>query len=249
MTTAPTAYIICGTPRSGSTLLCEMLAASGVAGRPNSYYRSVTSWADRWNLPYPDGTETAAFDHAYLAAMSREGRAGTGIFGLRIMWASIAEAAMRMRRLYGEATDIVAGFEDAFGPALYIHLSRRDKVAQAVSLLRAERSGLWHLSADGSVLEGAAAPQDVVYDAARIAEIVAELESDDADWDAFFASNEITPLRLTYETLAADPRQVLADILAALGRDPAIARTVAVATSKMGDATSREWVERFKASR
>jgi len=33
------AYLICGTPRTGSTLLCDLLRATGIAGRPESYFR------------------------------------------------------------------------------------------------------------------------------------------------------------------------------------------------------------------
>lgn len=245
------AYVICGTPRSGSTLLCEMLAASGVAGRPHSFYRqqSITHWADRWGVDYADGVDTKDFDHRYLSAMRREGTAGTGIFGVRVMWVSVAEASTRLERVQGGTADIAERFEHAFGPVLYIHLTRNNKVAQAVSLLRAERSGLWHLSADGSVLEGANKPEAVAYDADRLAAIVAERESDDAAWEQFFAERRIEPLRLVYETMTLDPQNALAAILTALGRDPSIASTVPVKTAKMGDATSREWVERFEHER
>lgn len=251
MTQRFSAYVICGTPRSGSTLLCEMLAASGVAGRPHSFYRqqSITHWADRWGIDYADGVDTQDFDQRYLNAMLREGTAGTGIFGVRIMWVSVAEAAARLERVHGGTADIAERFEQVFGPTLYIHLTRNDKVAQAVSLLRAERSGLWHLSADGSVLEGADKPEAVTYDADRLAAIVAELESDDAAWERFFTERRITPVRLVYETMTIDPQNALASILAALGRDPAIASTVPVKTAKMGDATNREWVERFEHER
>ena len=33
-------YIICSTPRTGSTLLCSLLRATNVAGIPESYFRS-----------------------------------------------------------------------------------------------------------------------------------------------------------------------------------------------------------------
>ena len=31
-------YLVCATPRSGSTLLCEGLESTGVAGRPREYF-------------------------------------------------------------------------------------------------------------------------------------------------------------------------------------------------------------------
>jgi trehalose 2-sulfotransferase len=241
-------YVICGTPRSGSTLLCEMLAATGVAGRPNSYYRaqSVLHWAERWGLEPPSGPDDVDFDRRYLPAMLREGRNGTGTFGLRLMWGSMADASRRLDAVYGGSADIAERFEEAFGATLYIHLSRLDKVAQAVSLVRAEQSGLWHLAADGSVFEGTSSPQPVAYDGPRIGAVFNELKRDDAAWDDFFARHQIEPLRLTYEAVTADPHTALARILVALGRDPEIANTVAVGTAKMANATSLEWSDRFR---
>ena len=240
-------YVICGTPRSGSTLLVEMLISTGIAGRPNSYFReqSIADWADDWGVDRSHGMDDAAFDARYVPAMLQIGRAGTGIFGLRIMWSSVADAARRLGRIYGPA-DVTALFEQAFGPVLYIHLSRQDKVAQAISLVRAEQSGLWHLAADGSVYEGAETPRPNVYDASRIAAVFAELNSDDAAWEAFFASRRITPVRLVYETMTADPQAALASILAALGLDVDVAKGVSVGTAKLASSTSREWAERFR---
>src|SRR5204862_7996684 len=34
-------YLICATPRSGSTLLCEALKAGGIAGIPEEYFEAL----------------------------------------------------------------------------------------------------------------------------------------------------------------------------------------------------------------
>lgn len=251
MTKTPRAYIICGTPRSGSTLVCEMLAASGVAGRPNSYFRpqDVAWWAEQWHVPLAAGIETADFDRAYLSAMRREAAAGTGVVGLRIMYSSLVEAQRRLNRAAGAERSVAEALEHAFGPILYIHLSRGDKLGQAVSLARAEQTGLWHLRADGSVLEGEEQPAEAHYDGERIAAILGELESDDAAWDDYFAAHAIKPLRLTYEGVTKGPQRALGKVLAALGLDPAIAEGQPVPTAKMADAISAEWVARFLGER
>lgn len=243
-----TSYVLCGTPRSGSTLLCEMLAATGVAGRPNSYFRreDIEVWANAWGVPHSQGVEGLEFDRDYLAAMRREGTAGTGVFGLRLMWESVADAARRLGRALAAERDVAQSLEAAFGPTLYVHVSRRDKLAQAVSRVRAEQSGLWHLAADGSVLEGTTSPRPVIYDGGRIAELVAELENDEAAWRAFFEERGISPLRLVYEDVAADPSAALASVLAALGLDSSVAREVPVRTARTSNGESRLWIERFR---
>jgi trehalose 2-sulfotransferase len=49
------AYLICATPRTGSSLLCGLLESAGVAGHPESYFRQPDeqSWAERWGITRP----------------------------------------------------------------------------------------------------------------------------------------------------------------------------------------------------
>ena len=241
-------YVMCGTPRSGSTMLCEMLWATRAAGRPNSYFREqdIASWADAWHVLHTEGRETAQFDHAYLQAMLREGRADTGVFGVRIMWASMQDTLRRLRRANQHDGDARTQFALAFGNPLFIHVSRQDKVAQAVSRLRAEQSGVWHLNADGSILEGAQAPGALVYDRDRLAGFIRELKEHEAAWNKFFTQNGIEPLRLEYETTTAAPKQALRQILVQLGVDPGKAEMVPVPTAKMADGLSADWIRRFR---
>jgi trehalose 2-sulfotransferase len=91
-------YIIAATPRSGSTLLCDLLSTTSVAGQPESYYRSedIQWFAGAWGLSAPDVIGEEAFERAYLAAVRRAGAGETGIFGLRLMWASVAELLARL---------------------------------------------------------------------------------------------------------------------------------------------------------
>jgi Stf0 sulphotransferase len=48
-------YLICATPRTGSTLLCGLLKSSGVAGCPASYFnrRGLHDYADDWRIARP----------------------------------------------------------------------------------------------------------------------------------------------------------------------------------------------------
>lgn len=244
-------YVLCATPRSGSTLLCGLLAATGAAGRPNSFFRAedLRGWAEAWGLPPGLDPESAEFDRAYLPAMEREGRAGTGVFGLRIMWESLPEAACRLDRALGPSGDLPRRVEQAFGPALFVHLSRRDKVAQAVSRLRAEQSGVWHRAPDGTILESTGPAAPLRYDPDRIAELAAGLERDDAAWQGFFAAHGLHPLRLAYEDVSADPRAALGALLGALGLDPGLAGRVPIGTARLADATSADWIARFRRDR
>ena len=243
-------YFLCATPRSGTTLLCDLLADTGQAGRPQSYYREqdVERRARGYGLHADKFADRVDFDQAYLDAVLREGAGDTGIFGLRIMWGTVAEMAARLRPLRPSLRD-AALFEELFGPLVYVHVSRRDKVAQAISLLKAEQSGLWHLAADGSERQRTAPPAQPRYDADRIADLVGELERDDASWSAFFAENRIAPVQVDYEGLAAEPGREVQKILLGLRLPPELAHTVEPATTKMADAESIAWADQFRRER
>lgn len=191
-------------------------------------------------------TEGEAFDRAYLDAVLRQGREQSDVFGLRLMWESVAEISRRLQPLYPDASDDRTLFEAAFGQVCYLHLARRDKVAQAVSRLKAEQTGLWHVAADGSEREREKAPEPASYDRERLADLVQELQTHNAAWEHWFTQHAVTPVRISYEELAADPKTVLREILAALGLDPMIADSVEPATLKMADAESLDWTSRFR---
>jgi LPS sulfotransferase NodH len=189
-------------------LLCDLLSGTGIAGQPHSYYRreDILDYARKWGVSSPDVIGDEAFERTYLAAVRRAGTTQTGIFGLRLMWSSVVELFARLSAIHPDPLDDPARFELAFGQPLYIHLSRQDKVAQAVSLLKARQGGLWHRAADGTERERLAPPAPMVYNADRLAGLVEELETDDAAWNGWFARFGIAPLRLTYERLAASPQ-------------------------------------------
>lgn len=244
-------YFICATPRSGSTLLCDLLADTGLAGKPASYYRrqSIPRWIERLGLPEPSGPQDADFERAYLDAVIRAGSGDGYIFGLRLMWETLPELLTRLSLLHLDQHSDHRRLEAAFGKIAYIHLSRTDKVDQAISQAKAEQSGLWHLASDGSERERIGAPQEPDYDADRIDALVRELRASDAAWNAWFAGQGIEPLRLTYEELSSDPQATLARVLDKLGLDVARADAVEVRTRKMADEDSVDWAARFRVER
>ncbi len=245
------AYVLCTAPRSGSTLLCKLLAATGIAGRPGSHFHepSLAEWLADYDLPAVPGRPERDTVAAVFAAAIDHGRGGTPIFGLRLQRHSFAFFSQKLALLHPEPAGDAARIEAAFGRTLFIHLTRADKVDQAVSLVRAEQTGLWHRAADGSELERTAPPREPVYDFEAIARTHAELTGYERDWADWFAREGLAPLRLTYDALSADPAGTLATVLEALGLPGEAAGGVTPGTARLADATSRDWVERFRAER
>lgn len=245
------AYVLCTAPRSGSTLLCRLLADTGIAGNPGSHFHepSLAEWLADHDLPEVPGRSERETVAAVFAAAIGHGRGGTPVFGLRLQRHSFAFFSEKLALLHPGPAGDAARMQAAFGRTLFIHLTRADKVDQAVSLVRAGQTGLWHRAADGSELERTAPPREPVYDGAAIAAAVAELSAYDRDWTTWFAREGIDPLPLTYDGLSADPAGTLARVLGALGLPPEAARGVTPGTARLADATSRDWVDRFRSER
>ena len=247
----PATYVICTSPRSGSTLLCGLLAATGIAGAPQSYFHrpSVEAWCRELDVPEEGHASPRARLAAVVAAARRKGSAGTPIFGLRLQRPSFPFLIQQLDLLHPGLDSDLARFTAAFGPCRFLHLTRADKLDQAVSCIRAEQSGEWHRAPDGSWIERAASTEALHYDGERIARQIADFERYERDWEDWFRAERITPLRLTYDALSTDPRGELRRVLADLGLDPDAAEGIQPGVAKLADATSRDWIARYRSER
>jgi LPS sulfotransferase NodH len=242
-------YVVCTSPRSGSTLLCKLLGATGMAGAPDSHFHepSLIEWLADHGLARNDfATEHDALT-AVVEAARRRGTGGTGIFGLRLQRHSFDFFIRQLGCLHPACATDRDRIQAAFGTTLFIHLSRRNKLEQAISFVKATQTGLWHRAPDGTELERLSPPREPVYDPDAIARQVAQATMQDREWDTWFAGQGIDPLRISYDDLSSDPRTVLALVLDRLGVgfDPVAEITLPVA--RLADATSRIWAARFRA--
>lgn len=242
-------YVICTSPRSGSTMLCKLLAKSKVAGNPASLFHepSICAWLDYYKL---DATAFAsrreALESIFEAAKTR-GKGETDVLGVRLQRGSFDFFLGQLAFLYPEAKTDVERIETAFGPTLFIYLARNDKLDQAISYIRAEQTGLWHLRADGTELERTEIQREDGYDPHAIREKLAEFTDFDTAWRSWFDTQSVVPLEISYETLAQQPQSQLARVLHALGADGSIAQGIPTRTSKLADDISRDWRSRFQA--
>lgn len=246
--TKPDAYVLCSNPRSGTTLLCDLLRQTGVAGAPESYFRqkSLANWCREWAIAGEVRPMDADFSQEYLSAMRKAGRAGGKTFGLRLMGPDLAFACDWLARIHPSIATDRARFDAAFGTTRYIHLSRTDKLAEAVSYLRAEQTGLWHSTPGGDDIERIPPTVPDGYDAVRITERMEMLCTYDDAWTCWFEAQGIKPLHLTYEALSADTLGVLRKILSYIEKDPNCAGDVTPGTRRLADETSAAWIAKYR---
>jgi trehalose 2-sulfotransferase len=238
--------MLCASPRSGSTLLCDMLSRTGVAGAPASYLRpaSIAWYSTEWRVPASQGV----WDERYLAAIRHHSANGSGCPALRIMWSDMPAVLARLRTIDPTLISDRARVQRLLGIEHFVHLRRNDLVAQAVSLVLAGQTGIWHKNADGSAREIDSDGAEPIYDEQRIAAELRMLEVEAEGWETWFESQSISPVRLTYEDLAADPAKALTDVLEAIGR-PVRPPLPGPGTARLAKHINDEWASKFQRQR
>lgn len=228
-------YVICTTPRSGSSFLCEMLQSTDVAGRPDEYFWNPPAGHEQWS------------DDEYRAYVEQIRQAGTtlnGVFGVKLMWGYFDEVVARLAALTGQAgsspPEILA---TVFSNLKYVWLTRRDKVRQAISWHRALATQRWR-STDAAP---ASAPEPTFHFDA-IDALVGVATADDRAWQDFFDRHGLAPLEVVYEELEQAPEQACSRVLdflalSALPRSP----SQVWRHQRQADALSDAWVRRYHA--
>jgi LPS sulfotransferase NodH len=263
-------YLICSTPRSGSTLLCEALRNTGIAGRPEEYYqRRWKTGLPRRPLEYFEGVETEEiveilgtvtrvddedsdydsrkYEHYadYLAWTIEQGTTPNGVFGAKLMWGYFNGFVNHLRGLPGLAAISNADLLPSVFPSLrFVWVTRNDKVRQAVSLWKALQSWTWRRDAgSGNVVEG-----DLRYSFDAIDRLVSSIHTDERAWLDYFAECDIDPFVVMYEELAQSFEAVALEIVDYLGIERR--RDLHVPPPKMtpqADEISELWIARYAA--
>lgn len=228
-------YLVCATPRSGSSFLTGLLKSSGVAGRPEEYFwrGDEPFWSSRWGTSsFPD----------YLHGALAEGTTANGVFAAKIMWAYLDDLLGKLAAL--PASD---GLDDGqllrrtFPELRFVFLWREDTLAQAVSLARAHQTNVWYRT------EGSSPGPEPSYDFELIDGLVRLVSDHNTAWRRWFHDHEIEPCAVRYEDVDADPPGATTRVLAYLGIDPAASRPIGAQTARQGDALNSEWIARYRA--
>jgi LPS sulfotransferase NodH len=233
-------YLLCGTPRTGSTLLCSLLSSTGVAGRPESYFREPDrrKWASRFGLGAADEGEVDSLD--FVRGALRAGSTDNGVFAARVMWGTMQPLVDGLRGHLGGHRDIDV-LERALGPVRLLHLTRLDVVAQAVSWARAEQTGFWH--------QGDKSDATAELDLDQVERLVATIHEHNEAWRTWFRAQPVEPLRLTYEVLVSDPVETVRRVLEFVGTAPPVDWAPVSTPERQADSLNAEWVRRYRATR
>jgi trehalose 2-sulfotransferase len=252
------AYLVCATPRSGSTLLCELLGATDVAGHPLEHFEVLRhSGVPRQPREYFEGVHDfrvldrlASLRPAqpnrdrespseWWARILADGTTPNGVWGGKLMWGHVDDLVARAGELLGDAaTDLDAALTRLLGDVDLVHVTRPDKVTQAVSLWRAVQTESWRAGARPST-------ECATYVFEGIDHLRRQLEEHEAAWHRFFARHGCPVYEVSYDDLSRDPRGIVTEVLHALDLPPTAVPDTAM--RRQGDARSAEWAERYRA--
>jgi LPS sulfotransferase NodH len=242
------AYFVCTTHRSGSTFFCEGLADAG-CGSPNEFFEESLAaiWREKWELPSDADALT------FLGEMIRRHATADGFFGAKLMWHQTKHLAKLLQPIVAPEQPEIPFAEilaRAFGDVRYFWLRREDKVAQAISLVRARQTGRWHSVDTTGWIADAPSGQGETFDFAQIDSILKQQSKCDAKWKKFFADSGVRVMTLVYEEFSKNFSEAMREALTFVGAPSDAHNQIPPPRHrKLADKTSEEWAQRYLAMR
>lgn len=231
-------YLICTTPRSGSWMLCSILAQTGIAGKPTEFFGPTLHEEFKSNRNVAHAPEVREYlDRVVVASTTTN-----GVFGMKLL-ANQTEVFLRRAAEHKNLpfASLREALESEFPHLQYLWLTRENKVAQAVSYYRALMTQVW-VTWPGMP---PVVPRPVTYDCFAIQRCYQDVMASDAYWEGYFHTHGITPLALTYETLLAQREPVVQHVLRYLDL-PADIAIPEPTTRKLAHDESAAWEEEFR---
>lgn len=223
-------FLICTHQRSGSTLLGEAVYFAGSMGCPLEYFHRGfrPPFALRWNT---------GDIHSYIRAVYRFRTDTTGVLSVKLFWKDVEDILEELSpshfeylrdnppasispAVYRKIYELLA---EIFPNPVFVYLTRRDRVRQAVSTLVAAQTKLWR-SIPGV---GEQSPSGVAtYDYEQILSCLGFSDYCNAHWKNFLPAAGASAHSVFYEDLVREYVPTLRKVFEYLGcaRQPALPR-------------------------
>jgi LPS sulfotransferase NodH len=223
-------FIVCATPRSGSSLLCELLAGTELAGAPSEVFdrNQMQEFRRVWDVD--------TFDQ-YLDALMTKKTSPNGVFGIKAHYHQLVEA-------FGDVESVVVRPEDLgdrFPDLRLVYIKRLDHVRQAVSFARATQTEQWTTAHDAS-------PEPPTFDPDQIGSLLGWIKREEVAWERFFAESAAPLHRVVYEDFVDALDETVTAVMRFLGIELPAGFTVPAPTiGRQADALNDDWVARYAA--
>lgn len=267
-------YLVCATPRSGSTLVCKALTQTGVAGKPEEYFEALRhSGIPRRPEEYFIGVEDPSIiDHLreragaatppeqaplwsratydrYLEWSIEEGTTGNGVFGAKLMWGYFRDFESLLRTIPAYRQVPLADLLPTVFPNLrYVRVVRASKVRQAVSLWKAVQTEEWSQQFADEAVKGASTLENgppLRFNYKAIDHLIDKLIAEEAFWDSFFEHCRIRPIMVLYENFASDYQRSTLRLMDRLGLPVPDGVNLVPPLRQQSDDINDDWVRRY----
>jgi trehalose 2-sulfotransferase len=238
-------YVICTSPRSGSTLLCKGLTNTRRAGAPAEFFDHRAEVTAYWMYRFAISKESE-FTDKIVAATSTP----NGVFGTKLHWTTYPDMHRALRDSFPpQAADVRHRSLDEllhakFSTVRYIWLRRRNKVAQGISHFRAACSDFWEMPRE-HLCETSGAGDSVEFNFRMIDHCIAQATEYDGEWENHFTRHGLTPMQLVYEDLIASYDPALRKVLDFLGVPHRDLPEAEPQLERMADSKSLEWEKKY----
>ena len=243
--TTTSSYVIATAPRTGSSLFADGLTATKRAGAPDEFFdvhaANEANWVNRFRIPA---------GASYIDHLEQATRTPNGVFGFKLHWHQMPALSRRLleTRPVSESLSNRPLFEmlrERFPDIKFIWLTRRNKVAQAISYYRASETNVWRAWNDERPMP-TATDTEPEYNRAGIERHLRMVNNMDAGWRRFFVTHKIPALILLYEDFVAAYARTIQTSLTYLGLPTDGLTFPPPALRRLSDDQSLEWEERFR---
>ncbi len=219
-------YVVAASYRCGSTYLCTRLWNTGVLGAPAEY---LNVGGGRMLRHVMERRLQATSPEDYFAKLLACRTSSNGVFGMKAHY-----------NHFERALDWCPEMLRLLTPVTYIYLSRRDTVAQAVSMAKAIQTNKWTSMDDD-------AKTVLNYDERLIGQCLEEIQGQKIGWLRWFELNNITPFVLNYEDLITNTAGAIGSVIKLLDvLDDKGCELYPPAVEKLADGINAEWAARFR---
>ena len=222
--------LLCTSPRVGSHYLSSIMSASQDLGKPFEYFHKghLAEWMKQ--------TGTNSIDEC-ISYIVRHRTTRGGLFSLKAHWSQ-----------YKWIKKTNSTIIDSLKINHYIYLTRKDILGQAISNTIAQQTGSF-ISLSGKSTKKPA------YSAEQIKERIKFAIRITKQWESFFTTQKIQPLRIDYQDLQEDPSSMMHAIYNFIGITKTQAETDTLISDykkqndhkpqKQANQTNNEWRQRF----
>ncbi len=227
-----TSYAILTPPRSGSTFLCDLLLSTGIAGYPSEHLRDAALTLSR----------NCNFDYIRLLHnLMQYQTTDNGVFGTKF----ISHFLLDFKQTKFDFAQIFNSIDK------YIFLVRRDKIAQAVSIVLAQRTEVWHIRDSVKDATYQSKLQTVDIDEALLEDVEQKYEfikRQEARMHQLLENYQIKPLQVEYEEIVENAELQIERILKYLDitKPEKYSMNIHSQIKKMPSHISEEIISQFK---